>query len=144
MIRNLDDQLAALVRDWDNEAPAISIEEAKARVRAHASVEAGSHTFGDGDDRLVLVSIGDERPRRRWRTIAMIGVAAAMLLVGLVVLVRHGPADEQPFRPGIDTVAQPTPSALPSTSESASTTSTTTPDTIPPPAVVPTYTDPTT
>ena len=143
---DLDDQLSILVRRWEADAPAISIEEATTRVRAHVSSDAGPETFDDHVDRFVLVSTVPGRSRRRWRAVAMIGLAAALVLVGLVVLVRHGGKDQEPFQPGIDTVApQPSVSATPSTSELASTTSSATPaTTVPAPIVVPTYADPTT
>src|SRR4051812_34411495 len=147
MMLDLEQQLSALVRHWDDEAPAVSIEEAKARVRTHDSFEVGFNTSDDGVDRFVPISPAAPPPRRRWKAVAMIGAAAALVLVGLVVLVRHGGSDEEPFRPGVETIAPPpSASALPSTSAPASTTSTTTtpPDTTLAPPVVPTYADPTT
>lgn len=146
---DLDDQLSTLVRRWEAVAPAISITEVTARARA-VSPEAGAETFDDHFDRFVVVSTLPHRPHRQWKAAAMLGVAAAIVLVGLVALV-YSSGDQEPVRPGIDTVApQPSASLLPSTSAPTSTTSnttavTTTPaTTVPEPIVVPTYADPTT
>ncbi len=111
-----------------------------------ASMEVDPDTFNDYVDRFVLVSTVAVRPRDRWKAVAMIGAAAALVLVGLVVLVRHGGSEQEPFRPGIDSVApQPSASPPPSTSTPTSTTSTTTPATrVAAPIVVPTYADSTT
>src|SRR4249919_3118283 len=125
---DLDDQLSMLVRQWEVDAPAISIEEATTRARAYVSYETAPETVDDHVDQFVPVSTIPDRPRRRWRAVAMIGVAAALVLVGLVVLVRHDGKDQEPFRPGIDTVApQPSVSAAPSTSAPTSTATSTTP-----------------
>ena len=138
---DLDDQLSMLVRRWEADAPSISIEEATTRVRVGEPSEPGSEAVDDRDH-LVLVWATAGSPHRRRRALAMMGVAA-LVLVGLVVLVRHGDNDQEPFRPGIDTVApQPSVSATPSTSAPASTTPTSTPvTTVVAPIVVPTYAD---
>lgn len=113
---------------------------------ASASVDVGPETSDKFVDRFVPVSTIPDRPRPRSTAFAMIGVAAALVLVGLVMLVRRDESDHEPIRPGIDTVApQPSASPSPSTSTPTSTTSTTTPDTtVAAPRVVRTYADPTT
>ena len=146
---DLDDQLSTLVRRWEADAPAISITEVTNRARA-VSAEAGSETVDDHVDRYIPVTPLPDRPGRQWKAVAMLGAAAALVLIGLVALV-YGGSDQEPVRPGIDTVApQPSASPVPSTSTPTSTTSNTTPGTttpattVPEPIVVPTYADPTT
>ena len=112
---------------------------------AAASAEVEPEAVDDFADRFALVSTIAGQPRRRWTAAAMIAGAAALVLGGLVVLVRHD-KDQAPFRPGLDTVApQPSASTPRSISAPTSTTSTTTPlTTVPAEIVVPTYADPTT
>lgn len=155
----LKDQISTLARRWETDAPPITLDETIAmagRRGLAALIDPDDVDLYGPDESLVDVSPIAGRPDRRWKPLVMIGAAAALVIVGLVALAQHDGKDQEPFRPGVDTIA-PQPSAqvpatsvtstsatTPATTSDTSATSPTTPPTTPPstpPAVV---VDPTT
>src|SRR5258705_13330457 len=106
----LKDQLSTLASRWETDAPPITLDETIAmagRRGLAALVDPDDVDLLAPDESLVTVSTIDPTPSRRWKPLLMIGAAAALVLIGLVVLAERGP-DQEPFRPGVDTVPQPT------------------------------------
>jgi hypothetical protein len=123
----LEDQLSTLARHWETNAPPIGLDEAIARAERGGIATLVDPDDADFDDRydhdepLVVVSAITHEPNRRWKPMLMLGAAAALVIVGLVVLANRDSNDREPFRPGIDTVA-PQPTAQVTVTTSATTT----------------------
>jgi hypothetical protein len=127
----LKNQLSTLARQWETDAPPITIDETIAmagRRGLAALVDTHDAALLAPDESLVTVSTIAHRPNRRWKPLLMLGAAAALVLIGLVVLAERG-NDQEPFRPGIETVPQP--SAVVPVTTSATTTPATAPVTSP-------------
>jgi hypothetical protein len=140
----LEDQLSTLARHWEMNAPPIALDEAIARAERRglaALVDPDDADFDDAydpEESLVVVSAISREPNRRWKPLLMIGAAAALVIVGLVVLATHDSNDREPFRPGIDTIAPQPTAQVPVT-----TSATTTPGTSPAPPTTPPALSPT-
>ncbi len=126
---DLHDQLSSLAARWESETAPITLDEMMARANG-----AVVHDDRPVDESFVMVSSREPATHRRWRPLLMAAAAAALVIVGLVALTRGNGTDQQPFRPGDETIApQPTPDdSLPASSAGpttvAVTVATTTPD----------------
>ena len=138
----LKDQLSTLARRWESDASPITIDEtiAMAGRRGLAALvdPDDADLLGPDESLVVTVSTIANKPTVRWKPLLMIGAAAALVLIGLVVLAERG-ADQEPFRPGVETVPQP--SEVPVTTSATTAPATSTPAPTSPTAAV---VDPTT
>lgn len=102
---DLHDQLTSLAASWESDSPPITLDETIAR--AHGDVV---HDELVADGSFVVISPLEPAMHQRWRPLLMAAAAAVLVIVGLVVLTRGNGSDQQPFRPGDETIApQPTP-----------------------------------
>lgn len=102
---DLHDQLTSLAASWESGSPPITLDETIAR--AHGDVV---HDELVADGSFVVISPLEPAMHQRWRPLLMAAAAAVLVIVGLVVLTRGNGSDQQPFRPGDETIApQPTP-----------------------------------
>ena len=138
---DFEDQLSTLARRWEADAPPITVDEVIAIVGRRglaALIDPDDADLHGPDESLVAVSPIAVTPNRRWKPLVMIGAAAALVLVGLVVLAQRDGNNQEPFRPGIDTIAAPQPTAtVPATSTPATSTPATISGTSPAPPTTP-------
>jgi hypothetical protein len=97
---DLHDQLSSLATHWESDSPPISLDETIAR--GHRTVV---RDVGVVDESFVAVSSIEPAMHRRWRPLIMAAAAAVLVIVGLVALTRGNGSDQQPFRPGDETIA---------------------------------------
>jgi hypothetical protein len=101
---DLHDQLSSLATRWESDSPPITLDEAMAGARGVVVQDEGAV-----DESFVTISPLESAMRRRWRPLIMAAAAAMLVIVGLVALTRGDRSDQQPFRPGDESIApQPT------------------------------------
>ena len=104
---DLHDELSSLARQWESDSPPLTLAETIARAGGPVAPD---ELDSVGSDESFVAVNPVEQARRRWTPLLMAAAAAVAIIVGLVALTRGNGSDQQPFRPGDETIApQPTP-----------------------------------